>query len=334
MSDLQLGCLGCGFIAGIHLANASRAPGVSIGAVCDISQSAAQQAHERFGGRYWTTDSDRLISDPSLDAILICTHAPSHAELAIAAMKAGKHVFVEKPMAVNSQEARAMVAAAQMTGMRLAVDLKFRFAPPVSRVRTAIPFPILLVGQAAMNPLPPSAPHRLGAGGVGIAEDLAPHVFDLLGHLAGSAPRLIHAQAAQHRHSDGHIAAVAGTLTFENGTLASFVIGDAGEWPYASKWFYEITDGQTQAVLTDHCRSATIYGEHAETLGDTSVPPHEVGTYAALTDFINAIAEHRDPAVTAIDGLRTVLLTEALRRAIQTGEPVHIPSEPVVAAQT
>src|SRR5438309_8431697 len=110
MSDLQLGCVGCGFIARIHLANACRAPGVSVAAVCNIDESAAQSAYQSFGARYGTTDSDRLLADPALDAILICTHAPSHAELAIEAMKAGKHVFVEKPMAMSSTEARAMRA--------------------------------------------------------------------------------------------------------------------------------------------------------------------------------------------------------------------------------
>lgn len=340
MSDLRLGVLGCGFIGSIHLGNASRIAGVSVTAVADIDPAAARRAHERFGGRYWTTDSGRLITDPGLDAVLICSHAGSHAELAIAAMNAGKHVFVEKPMAVTAQEARAMVETAQQTGMRLGVDLKFRFATALRRVHNAVPAPVLLVGQAAVNPLPASAPQRIGPDSLGIAEDLAPHVFDTLCHLAGQVPRMLHAQATRHRRPglDGCIAAVAGTLSFDNGTLASFVIGDPGEWPHASRWFFEVSDGATRAVITDHCRKTMICKDAAGAPGDPetfseSVPPHEVGTCAALTDFANAITERRDPTAGPADGLRSVLLVEALRQAVRTGAPARLDLEsPAVGA--
>lgn len=334
MTDLRLGLLGCGFIGSIHLANAGQIPGVKVTAVGDIDPAAARRAHERFGGRYWTTDSGRLLTDPDLDALLICSHAGSHAELAIAAMNAGKHVFVEKPMAVTAQEAHAMVAAARQTGMRLGVDLKFRFATALSRAHNAVAVPTLLVGQSAVNPLPASAPQRIAPDSLGIAEDLAPHVFDTLCHLARRAPRMLQAQATRHRSPalDGCIAAVAGTLSFDNGALASFVIGDPGEWPYASRWFFEVSDGSTRAVITDHCRKALIYEEAAgapgvpETVSE-NVPPHEVGTRAALTDFAEAITEQRDPIAGPADGLRSVLLVEALRQAVQTGAPVTLGSE-------
>lgn len=320
--QIELGCIGCGFIAGIHLANARELPGVRVRGVCDLDQAAAARAQESCGADYATGDAERLISDPAISAILVCTHVDAHAELTIAALKAGKHVFVEKPMTASAAEAEAMVAAADEADRWLAVDLKFRFSGAIATVHDAIGSPILLVGQAAMDPLPAGTPHLREAGAIGIAADLAPHLFDALVHLAHSDVLEVNA-AAVDRPSLDRVAAVAGTLTFQSGAIASFVIGDAGEWSHASKWFYEVTDGRNRATITDHCRHARIDGPQAGEFTDSD-PPHAVGTRAALADFAASITDRRPPRVDGRAGLRSVVLTEALRRAVTTGDRVRI----------
>jgi len=135
MKDLQIGCIGCGFIADIHLRNAQRMRGVHVRAVADIREQAAQGFHERSGSEYWTTDALRLFADPCLHAVLNRTYHSSHAELAIGTARKGKHVFLEKPMATSSADCLKIIRAFNANRVKLALDLKFRFTAAARGVK-------------------------------------------------------------------------------------------------------------------------------------------------------------------------------------------------------
>ncbi|HHW09194.1 MAG TPA: Gfo/Idh/MocA family oxidoreductase [Firmicutes bacterium] len=126
---LKVGIIGTGGIAnGKHMPNLAKCPEVEMTAFCDLVEERAQEAAQKYGapGSKVYTDYKELLKDESLDVVHICTPNWVHAEQAIAALEAGKHVMCEKPMAKTSAEAWAMVAAAKKSGKKLTIGYQNR----------------------------------------------------------------------------------------------------------------------------------------------------------------------------------------------------------------
>ena len=113
---LKIGVIGNGNISGVHLRAYSLNPNVEIYALCDINEKAMQRRAKEYGVTRLFTDVNEMVKLPELDAVSVCTWNAAHAECAIAALNAGKHVLCEKPMAMNADEARRMQEAAEKNG--------------------------------------------------------------------------------------------------------------------------------------------------------------------------------------------------------------------------
>jgi UDP-N-acetyl-2-amino-2-deoxyglucuronate dehydrogenase len=111
--------------------------GTDLIAVCDIQNSRLAPVAEQYGCRAYLSVND-LLADSDVELVSIATPHPSHADLSVQAMYAGKHVVVEKPMAVTLAEADHMIAVSRETGRMLAPIFQFRFLPPVMNIRRAI----------------------------------------------------------------------------------------------------------------------------------------------------------------------------------------------------
>ncbi len=131
MPKLRVGIVGLGFIGTAkHLPGLASLPDeVEVAAFCDLEIERAEAARAQYGadGASVTKDWHDLVGDDSLDLIHVCTWNTSHCEITVAALEAGKHVMVEKPMAVTGEEARKMVETAQRTGKKLTVGYQYRF---------------------------------------------------------------------------------------------------------------------------------------------------------------------------------------------------------------
>jgi len=142
MSKLRIGIVGLGFIAtGKHLPGLAAHPDLcEVVGFCDFEVEKAEKAREQYGSAdsYVTTDYTQLLSDPSIDVIHVCTWNVSHADITCAALEAGKHVLVEKPMAITGADARRMVATAERTGKKLSVGFQNRFRPENQFLHQAI----------------------------------------------------------------------------------------------------------------------------------------------------------------------------------------------------
>lgn len=130
IKTLKIGIVGLGFISDMHMTGYSKCPEVEVVAFCDLVLEKAQKASVKYGapGAKLYTDYKKMISEEKLDAISLCTENNMHAEIAIAALNAGLHVFCEKPMAITGVEADAMVAAAKKNGKKLSVGYQMRFS--------------------------------------------------------------------------------------------------------------------------------------------------------------------------------------------------------------
>ena len=143
MADIvHLGVVGCGGIAkNVLVPSALKIPGFRLRAFADVSIERAQQMCAACEGEYATTDANRLLTDKSLDAVLICTLPDTHAALAIDFLNAGKHVFLQKPAAVTYEQCRTLVRAAASARSRSMVAYCYRLSPLVNRVREVLGAP-------------------------------------------------------------------------------------------------------------------------------------------------------------------------------------------------
>lgn len=127
---LKVGIIGCGGIAnGKHLPALKKIEEVELVAFCDIIEQRAEEAAEKFGieGSKVYSDYKELLKDETIDVVHVCTPNRSHSFISIDSMRAGKHVMCEKPMAINSKEAKAMLDASIETGKKLTIGYQSRF---------------------------------------------------------------------------------------------------------------------------------------------------------------------------------------------------------------
>lgn len=130
MKKIRIGIVGCGFIAnGKHLPSMARFADVEVVAFCDLIIEKAQASAQRFGApdALVCTDYRDLLKRDDIDAIHVCTPNSSHAEITVAALKAGKHVMCEKPMAKTAAQAKEMLDAYKSTGKLLTIGYQNRF---------------------------------------------------------------------------------------------------------------------------------------------------------------------------------------------------------------
>ncbi len=134
-SPIRVGVAGLGYWGPNLARNLAALPGCELRWLCDPSEQARARAAQQFPGARVTGELQELLEDPELDAVVLATPVPSHAELAVRVVEAGKHCFVEKPLATTAADAEAAVAAAERTGRTLMVGHLLEYHPAVDRLR-------------------------------------------------------------------------------------------------------------------------------------------------------------------------------------------------------
>jgi len=136
LKKVGIGVIGCGEIAyQAHLSCYKRIPEVDLIAVADIVPERAKAAAEEFGAKFWYSDYRKLLDRDDIDAVSIATPHGTHAEIAIHAAEAGKHMLCEKPLATNVKEADAMINAAKKGGVKLMTGYQNRFTPLFQKIK-------------------------------------------------------------------------------------------------------------------------------------------------------------------------------------------------------
>lgn len=136
---VTLGLVGCGRATQqLHLPALQAVPGIRVVAVADTDRNRLDATAARFGIARRHTEPEAVLADPAIEAVAICVPVAAHAELAVAALESGRHVLVEKPLAVSLAEAERMVAAAARSGRVAAVGFNFRCHRLVARARELV----------------------------------------------------------------------------------------------------------------------------------------------------------------------------------------------------
>jgi predicted dehydrogenase len=158
--------------------------------VCDLDAERARRSVGRYSTVPVTTSVDTVLDDPLVDAVAIATPAGTHTEIGLAAIEAGKHVLVEKPLATTLYEGRKLVQAAEDHGVVLMCDHTYCFTPALSHIRDAI-------RRGALGEIEYVDSVRINLGlvqrDIDVIWDLAPHDLSIVEHLLGAPPRSISA---------------------------------------------------------------------------------------------------------------------------------------------
>ncbi len=137
MDKFRFAVLGCGLIGDIHAQAITSLPDAQLYAMCDVSRERAEEYASRHGARAFTS-YDELLADPAVDAVSICTPSGMHADQAIAALRAGKHVLLEKPMALTGRDALRIREAEAESGKLVSVVFQTRYVEDIRYLKSLI----------------------------------------------------------------------------------------------------------------------------------------------------------------------------------------------------
>jgi predicted dehydrogenase len=127
METIRIGIIGCGIIAGHHMENYLKVKNGTVVAICDIDESKLASFGDKYGISRRFTSIDELLTQSDIDAVDVCLHNNLHAPVSIEAMKRGKDVYCEKPMAGSWADAKEMHDTARVTGRKLHIQLSFLY---------------------------------------------------------------------------------------------------------------------------------------------------------------------------------------------------------------
>ncbi|MGF6991529.1 putative dehydrogenase [Lachnospiraceae bacterium PM6-15] len=212
MKKLNIGLVGAGFMGKAHVVGYSNMPKLFWPApampvfktVCDIVPEIAEEAKERFGFERCCTDWHDIVNDPEIDVVSICTPNNAHAEVAIAALEAGKHVICEKPIASKLEDAKAMAEAAKVAADKGIVSMnayQYRRVPAIDLAKKFIDEGSIgkilnirctyLQSWSADPDSPLSWRFQKDIAGAGTLGDITSHVIDIAQYLAGDIDEVV-----------------------------------------------------------------------------------------------------------------------------------------------
>lgn len=335
---ISLGVIGYGYWGPNLARNAAEASGTQLAAIADFSAQALARAQKRYPGIKLYTHWNDLVADPEVDAVMIATPVSTHFEIALAALQAGKHVFVEKPMTRTAREARILIAEAARRNLVLMVDHTFVYTPAVTKIRE-------LIDTGALGDIYYYDSTRVNLGlfqsDVNVMWDLAVHDFSILEYLLRQQPSAISASGTCHIPGrPENIAHV--TLFYESGTVAHLNVN----WLAPAKIRQTLIGGSKSMIVYDdlepsekikiYNRGVDLEGHDPPSdqqlrvsyrMGDMLAPNLSVRE-ALLTEiehFADCIANGARPITSGESGLGVVEMLEAATLSMQRrGSPIEL----------
>ncbi len=298
-------------------------------AVCDLSPERQALVRSRYHGVQVTADANELFENPQIDAIAIATPVSHHFSLAMRALKAGKHILVEKPLTSSTEEALRLIDEAERRKLVLMVDHTFVYTPAVRKIRG-------LVNESQLGSIYYYDSVRVNLGlfqeDVDVIWDLAVHDFSIMEFVLGRQPTAISATGLSH--VDGRKEDVAYiTAFFEERLIAHIHVN----WLSPVKVRRTLIGGSRRMILYDDVEPSEkvkVYDRGIDVTqpmesdyqmmvsyrsGDIWVPalPNAEALKVEVADFVNSITTGARPIADGHAGMRVVQILEAATRSMQ-----------------
>ncbi|HOJ20074.1 MAG TPA: Gfo/Idh/MocA family oxidoreductase [Armatimonadota bacterium] len=355
MERIRLGVIGCGGMSRVHLATAGGksphtsealrpfAERVEVYALADVDLARAEAHRQAYGGEYVTDDPERLFSDPNVDAVLITTWHDTHAAYSLRALESGKHVLIEKPMAMTERECDDIVAAVDRTKLKYMVAFRCRFGRGALDVKREIPHPKNVIAHARVAGIWPEtswAQDPVKGGGQILSQGC--HIVDLMFFLAGSEPESVYATGGVFHHSRPDVIdTINASIRFKNGSVGAFLGGDGGTanlmlghpLPCGCPFWVMAVDQGRSGLTIDHGHDARFESRVPEAEWkppyDQKIYSQELGQERAsglpeiLPTFARCILRDEEPPATAVDGARTTRFILKCFESARTGRVIR-----------
>jgi predicted dehydrogenase len=325
VADLRVAVIGAGYWGPNLVRNFSEAPGASVVAVADLAEERLASIAKRFPAVRITTDHRDLFADPAIDAVCIVTPISTHRPLAEAALAAGKHVFVEKPLAGTAEDAEAIVRAAERAGRTLMVGHTFVYNPAVTAVKT-------LLDRGELGRIQYIDSQRVNLGlhqfDFNVLWDLGPHDVSITLYWLGEEPEWVQCIGAcfvQPEIED----VVFLTMGFPSGAISQAHLS----WLAPSKLRRMAVIGSRQMAVYDDTEAAEkvkVYDHGVESLsveelrrsyraGDIHSPrvPVTEALQLEVRHFIECVRDGTTPRSGGEAGLQVVRVLEAGMRSLR-----------------
>jgi predicted dehydrogenase len=335
--------IGYGYWGPNLVRNFSEAAGSRVVAVSDLRDERLERVRDRYPAVRTTGDYRRLLADPAVDAVVVATPVASHYRLAMAAIEAGKHVLVEKPLALGSAEAAALIEAARRRGLVLMVDHTFVYTGAVQKIKE-------LVDGRRLGRLLYYDSVRVNLGlfqhDVDVLWDLAVHDLSIMDFVLDRLPRAVSAAGVAHVRGQPVNTAYL-TCYFEDDVIAHFHVN----WLAPVKIRRTLIGGDRQMIVYDdlepsekvkvYDKGITLANGNGAKGGNEAAYDLLVGYRAgdmyaprlSLTEALHVEAEHfvdcvrtgREPVTGGEAGLRVVRILEAATQSlVERGRVVEL----------
>jgi predicted dehydrogenase len=321
-SRVRIAVVGLGYWGPNLVRNLYELPEAEVSYVCDARHEAFDRVGRRYPSLRRTTSYEEVLADPRVDAVAIATPVSTHYELAKRALEAGKHVFVEKPLAGSGDEASALAELAEAGGLVVMPGHTFLYSPPVNRIRE-------LIRSEELGEIYSISMSRVNLGlhqpDASVVWDLAPHDFSILRYWLGVLP--IHVSALSRGCILPDIPDVAFIhLEFPSSTIANVELS----WLAPSKLRRTTVIGSRKMVVYDDTSVEPVrifdsgvtlpdpetFGEYKLTYrtGDIVSPRIEAAEplYLEMADFCAAIRGGSVPRSSSALGVDVVRMIEAV----------------------
>lgn len=328
--SVRVALVGAGNIAKwVHLPNLRKIAGVSLHAVCSNNGPRSMSYAKRFGATYSCTDYDEILRDRDVDAVLIASRHQYHCAQALQALQAGKHVFLEKPLAITEDECRQLYRAACATDRQLTVGFNRRFAPYYMEIKNLVARrtgPIIV--SCRMNS--PALSGRFWAadpefGGAVVGEGC--HFVDLLYWLLDSEPLSVSAYSLPMGKNDpigeNNIAA---SFRFADGSIGNLTYCTIGSRTSGGERVEIFAPGF--GLITEGMKRLTVNAASTRTSARWFA---DKGYMAQMSAFIRGLKAGEQPHVTARDGARATIGSLLMLESAKTLQPREIDLDAILS---
>jgi predicted dehydrogenase len=321
--------VGCGYWGPNLIRNFTSCQTTELVAVCDQDQSRLAKVGTLNPHAQRLADYQDVLADPSIEAVCIATPVATHAPLAERALRAGKHVLIEKPMAMSVRDAEALVHLATEMRLTLMVDHTFVYSPAIHKIKS-----ILSAGELGEIYYVDSVRINLGLfqNDVNVLWDLSPHDLSIVDHLLGTLPKSVSAMGTCHTGADVEDVAYL-NLDFGNNLLATF----HANWLSPVKIRHLIIGGSKKSLIYNdlnpiepikvYDRGITI-GQNVEARRGALISYRTGDVWSPHIDqaeplqnmvrhFSECVREGKKPITDGEAGLRVVRILEAAQRSIK-----------------
>ena len=337
MKSVKFGIVGCGHAAVYHAEAIRALPFLQLTSVCDPDPLVLDQFMRRYSVK-GCSNYEKMLEDKALDVVIICTPSGTHANMGMMAANAGKHVLVEKPMALTLEDADKMMEACERNKIILSVVMQNRYKPPFQLLKTAVDkghFGKLSHASITVrlnrdeNYYRKSSWRGKKAEDGGVIMNQAIHSIDLLQWFLGPVESVFSYNATRYRPIESEDLGVA-VLRFSNGALG---VIEAASTIYVSNLEHSIgVFGEKGSVVIGGVKSETVQTwqffdiQHekaaAVALAKNTGP---TGHQGILMDIADAVKKGSHPVVDGREGRKSLEIVLGTYRSAETGLPVSLP---------